>query len=605
MSSFSEPTKDPYDIDSQPGWRGYRILRPGLGMYHDVKRRLPYYKSDIMDAWTYRTFAGTIRIYFVNMLPALAFILDMNLRTGGFYGVNEALFSSALACIVFSILGAQPLTVVGITGLISLFNYTIFDIIKRHDVTLYPQFMTWVAIWAAIFHWLFAIWNFCDYMRYVTDFSSQSFGAYVGIIYCIKGVELIISEFEGYGPTKGFEGVVIALMFFFTVYVLEILGKGTWFRPPVRGFLGDYAYPLATLFWTGFSHFPGVLKQTNVPKLPHTRAFYPTVDRGWLIEFWHLDVKWVFVAMPIGFLLMLLFYYDHNQSSVTAQARNFPLTKPGGFHWDFFLLGCTSFIAGIIDIPLPNGLVPQAPVHTDALTVYRSELKIIKADNGEEYHQQDIVAEKVVEQRVSHFLMGLMIIGTMTGPLLVVLNLIPRSLFAGVFFVVGWGGLESNGITAKLIYLLKEPRFVQPSEPLRQLRKSRICLYLFFQVFGITATVGVSQTIAGIGFPVLIIALIPLRWKVFPRIFTARELKVLDAPTADNDVVLASLGGKPRMPEDRLAEERGEEVGSEKGAGVGEEGSSGSNLSGGGNKDVERGQPTEGMRQRGGAWREA
>ena len=121
-----------------------------------------------------------------SILPALAFILDMNRRTGGFYGMNEALFSSALACIVFSTIGAQPLTIVGITGLISLFNYTIFDIIKRYDVALYPQFMTWVAIWAAIFHWLFAIWNFCDYMRYVTDFSSQSFGAYVGIIYCSR-----------------------------------------------------------------------------------------------------------------------------------------------------------------------------------------------------------------------------------------------------------------------------------------------------------------------------------------------------------------------------------------------------------------------------------
>ena len=107
----------------------------------------------------------------------------MNRHTGGFYGVNEALFSSALACIVFSTLGAQPLTIVGVTGLISLFNYTIFDIIQRHDMVLYPQFMSWVAIWAAIFHWLFAICNLCDYMRYVTDFSSQSFGAYVGIIY--------------------------------------------------------------------------------------------------------------------------------------------------------------------------------------------------------------------------------------------------------------------------------------------------------------------------------------------------------------------------------------------------------------------------------------
>lgn len=56
---------DPYIFDNQRGWRAYRVLRPGWGMYHDVKRRLPYYKSDITDAWAYRTFAGTVRIYFV------------------------------------------------------------------------------------------------------------------------------------------------------------------------------------------------------------------------------------------------------------------------------------------------------------------------------------------------------------------------------------------------------------------------------------------------------------------------------------------------------------------------------------------------------------
>jgi len=51
-----------------------------------------------------------------------------------------------------------------------------------------------------------------------------------------------------------------------------------------------------------------------------------------------------------------------NVSSITAQAKQFPLKKPAGFHWDFFLLGCTSFIAGIIGIPLPNGLVPQVHI---------------------------------------------------------------------------------------------------------------------------------------------------------------------------------------------------------------------------------------------------
>ena len=45
-------------------------------------------------------------------------------------------------------------------------------------------------------------------------------------------------------------------------------------------------------------------------------------------------------------------------------------------------------------------------------------------------------------------------------------------------------------------------------------------------------------------------ALIPLRWKILPRIFNAEEFHIMDAPTANNTVVLASLGGKPRVPED-------------------------------------------------------
>lgn len=87
---------------------------------------------------------------------------------------------------VFSIFACQPLTIVGITGLISLFNYTIYDIIVIYEPSIYPKFMCWVGIWSAIFHWLVALCNVCDYMRYVTDFSSQSFAMYVGIIYISK-----------------------------------------------------------------------------------------------------------------------------------------------------------------------------------------------------------------------------------------------------------------------------------------------------------------------------------------------------------------------------------------------------------------------------------
>lgn len=72
--------------------------------------------------------------------------------------------------------------------------------------------------------------------------------------------------------------------------------------------------------------------------------------------------------------------------SLIAQGSEYPLKKPAGFHWDFFLLGITTFVAGLLGIPAPNGmwrslmvskqaslivigLIPQAPLHTASLVV--------------------------------------------------------------------------------------------------------------------------------------------------------------------------------------------------------------------------------------------
>lgn len=186
-------------------------------------------------------------------------------RTGQFFGINESLFSSALAALVFSVFGAQPLTIVGVTGLISLFNFTIYDIISIYDVSVYPQFMAWTGIWAAIFHWLVAIFNACDYMRYVTDFSSEAFGMYVGIIYiskyshflartyrfltyhAVKGVEELAHEFDTQGTAAGFLAAMIAILYFASVHALEKLGYSKVWRAGFRGILADYAYVVRIL----------------------------------------------------------------------------------------------------------------------------------------------------------------------------------------------------------------------------------------------------------------------------------------------------------------------------------------------------------------------
>jgi boron transporter len=142
-----------------------------------------------------------------------------------------------------------------------------------------------------------------------------------------------------------------------------------------------------------------------------------------------------------------------------AQASEFPLRKPPGFHYDFFLLGVTTFIAGLIGLPAPNGLIPQAPIHTKSLVVtsttrqsQNASRSPVHSSNGNSslptedstihrdfdspflpaasYIHEVPVA--VVEQRVSNLAQGSLCLVLLTGPFLHVLNLIPRGVLAGL-----------------------------------------------------------------------------------------------------------------------------------------------------------------------------
>jgi hypothetical protein len=51
----------------------------------------------------------------------------------------------------------------------------------------------------------------------------------------------------------------------------------------------------------------------------------------------------------------------------------------------------------------------------------------------------------------------------------------------------------------KLVFLSRENRFIKQDEPLLQVRKHKILLYIALQLFGVLASVAISQTIAAIG----------------------------------------------------------------------------------------------------------
>ncbi|KAI5358150.1 Putative bicarbonate transporter [Septoria linicola] len=114
-------------------------LNLGVGIRNDIRRRLPFYVSDWKDAWNYRTIPTcTLRS---DLLPALAFSFDMFARTNDSFGVNEVLLAQVIGCCMYSIPAAQPLVIVGVTGPIAIFAYTIYDIAM-------PQGYDYFAFWA-------------------------------------------------------------------------------------------------------------------------------------------------------------------------------------------------------------------------------------------------------------------------------------------------------------------------------------------------------------------------------------------------------------------------------------------------------------------------
>ncbi|KAI9646674.1 hypothetical protein NHQ30_004671 [Ciborinia camelliae] len=537
-----------------PKWYKVRLFR---GMINDVKRRAPFYWSDWTDAWDYRVVPATIYMYFAkyvtpslggqssyagkrghenDILPALAFSLDMFTKTNMSYGVNEVLLSSVLGSVVFAVFAAQPLVIVGVTGPITVFNYTVYDIIVPTGAN-YFAFMALIGLWSLLMHWILAITNSCNGLRYVTRFSCDIFGFYVAFIYLQKGIQVLTRQ----GSDETFYlSIVIALLVTIMGFLCGVIGDSPLFQQYVRVFIKDYGTPLTIIFFTGFVHI-GKMGDVDLSKLPTSRAFFPTTDRGWFVQFWDVRVSDVFIAIPFAILLTILFYFDHNVSSLMAQGTEFPLRKPAGFHWDLFLLGLTTGIAGLLGVPFPNGLIPQAPFHTQSLCV--TKLVADPDESGDSKGHLKSVTSHVVEQRVSNLAQGLLTLGTMTGPLLIVIHLIPQGVLAGLFFVMGIQALLGNGMTTKIIFLLKDSSLTPSSDPLRHLpRKSAIWIFVAIQLFGFGATFAITQTIAAVGFPVFILALIPVRMWVLPRWFTKEELEVLDAATA-SPFTMISVGG--------------------------------------------------------------
>ena len=103
---------------------------------------------------------------------------------------------------------------------------------------------------------------------------------------------------------------------------------------------------------------------------------------------------------------------------------------------------------------------------------------------------------------------------------------------------------------AETVFLSQDKNFTPESEPLKRIeRRAAIWAFDPIQLVGFGATFAITQTIAAIGFPIIILLLIPFRTFLLPKWFTHEELAALDAPTA-SPFTMESVGGTHGFEDD-------------------------------------------------------
>lgn len=363
-TSILENSPNPQTTDYNDNFtmRSWRAYTPFLGMYRDVRNRLPYYISDWTDALNYRVIPSTLLTFFANILPALAFAYELQQKTG-MYGVNEILISSFMASAAFSLLGAQPLTIVGVTGPITVLNTSMYTILQESEGPYpkpdYLEFVGWVYVLAAIMHFIIAVFNLSNCLRRVTKFTCETFGFYVGWIYLLLGVQVIARESESNAPIEVLVFSCFLAVTFFTLHHIFMFGSlSPYWTHIVRRFLADYGLPISVVAVSGVCYW-GRFVEIGAEKLPTVGGFSYTASSrtGWIIHFWNTPARWVGIAIGFAALLTLLFLFDHQVSAIIGQGSEFKLKKPPGFHWDFALLGVTTLLAGVFGLIAPNGYV--------------------------------------------------------------------------------------------------------------------------------------------------------------------------------------------------------------------------------------------------------
>ena len=323
------------------------LRAPLSGILDDFKKRGHLYLNDFTDFFNLKVLASILFMFFTSIGPAVTFASLLQTKTDDSIGAVEVMLSTAITGVMWSIFAGQPLVILGVTGPVSILTISIYGIADSWNIDFLP-FYAWAQIWAALMHIVLAVLNFCDLITLITRFSVEIFGVLIAVIYIYTGIVGII---DGFGGRDDFEGGVFQLLIALgTAWLgLQLAGARGWvvLNEKARDLISDYGPTAALIMWSAVPYMGAHARAVDIEKLDMPDSFGTTSGRAWLVDLMDIPVWAIFAAILPGFIITVLFFFDHNVSSLMAQAPEFKLKKPSAYHWDFLIMGCGIFITGV------------------------------------------------------------------------------------------------------------------------------------------------------------------------------------------------------------------------------------------------------------------
>uniref|UniRef100_A0AAX7UB95 Anion exchange protein n=1 Tax=Astatotilapia calliptera TaxID=8154 RepID=A0AAX7UB95_ASTCA len=167
------------------------------GLILDIKRKAPFYWSDFKDGVSLQCVASFLFLYCACMSPVITFGGLLGEATEGRISAIESLFGASMTGVAYSLFAGQPLTILGSTGPVLVFEKILFKFCKDYDLS-YLSLRTCIGLWTALLCLLLVATDASSLVCYITRFTEEAFAALICLIFIYEALEKLFHLGELY-----------------------------------------------------------------------------------------------------------------------------------------------------------------------------------------------------------------------------------------------------------------------------------------------------------------------------------------------------------------------------------------------------------------------